>query len=327
MLWGAIGHNQVLGPVIFQGLGPGRGNGITAQRYMDQVLHPHVLPFFQAHGNWWQLVLFSDESRFLVKPRDGRIRVWRRPGEQLADDAVQEVTAFGGGSIMPSDVRHIVNGCDGLPASLQPVWDLRDRYSLKTVDFLRPHQALGDKPGSVLGPILFSLEKANIKEILVGDAKIPCAESVRDLGLTVDSELTMVPHINKVTKNCFYFLRILGKLRPFLSLPAANSIALALVMSRVDYCNSALWGLPVAQISRLQRIQNTAARIVSRTKVTDHITPVLKALHWLPVQQRIDHKVLSLTYCCIHNTAPTYLKELIPVYQPARNSPSAAPFN
>nr|KAG5688132.1 hypothetical protein BaRGS_010473 [Batillaria attramentaria] len=52
MLWGAIGHNQVLGPIIFQGLGPGRGNGITAQRYMDQVLHPHVLPFFQAHGNW-----------------------------------------------------------------------------------------------------------------------------------------------------------------------------------------------------------------------------------------------------------------------------------
>nr|KAG5707944.1 hypothetical protein BaRGS_031675 [Batillaria attramentaria] len=52
MLWGAIGHNQVLGPVISQGLGPGRGNGITAQRYMYQVLHPHVLPFFQAHGNW-----------------------------------------------------------------------------------------------------------------------------------------------------------------------------------------------------------------------------------------------------------------------------------
>nr|KAG5697199.1 hypothetical protein BaRGS_028935 [Batillaria attramentaria] len=48
----------------------------------------------------WQLVLFSDESRFLVKPRDGRIRVWRCPGEQLADDAVQEVTAFGGGSVM-----------------------------------------------------------------------------------------------------------------------------------------------------------------------------------------------------------------------------------
>ncbi|KAK7110266.1 hypothetical protein V1264_014168 [Littorina saxatilis] len=52
MLWGAIGHNQVLGPVIFQGLGPGPSNGVTAQRYMDQVLHPHVLPFFQAHGNW-----------------------------------------------------------------------------------------------------------------------------------------------------------------------------------------------------------------------------------------------------------------------------------
>nr|KAG5712136.1 hypothetical protein BaRGS_014486 [Batillaria attramentaria] len=116
---------------------------------------------------------------------------------------------------------------------------------------------------------------------------------------------------------------MLWKLRPFLSLPAANSIALALVMSRVDYRNSALWGQPAAQISRLQRIQNTAARIVSRVKVTDHITPVLKALHWLPVQQRIDHKAISLAHCCIHDTAPTYLKELIPVYQTARNLRSA----
>ena len=134
----------------------------------------------------------------------------------------------------------------------------------------------------------------------------------------------MVPHINKVVKNCFYFLRLLRKLRPFLTLSAANSIALALVMSRVDYCNSALWGLPAAQISRLQQIQNMAARIVTRKKISDHITPILKALHWLPVRQRIDHKVLSLTYSCIHGTAPTYLQELIPVYRPARNLRSAS---
>nr|KAG5714146.1 hypothetical protein BaRGS_020474 [Batillaria attramentaria] len=62
------------------------------------------LAWCTAHQRWpraqWQLVLFSDESQFLVKPRDGRVRVWRRPGEQLADDAVQEVTALGGGSVM-----------------------------------------------------------------------------------------------------------------------------------------------------------------------------------------------------------------------------------
>nr|KAG5695720.1 hypothetical protein BaRGS_004465 [Batillaria attramentaria] len=136
MLWGVIGHNQVLGPVIFQGLGPGRGNGITAQRYMDQVL-----PFFQAHGNWvfqhdnarphtaratqdvlqrsgiqarlqwaqghlnwnnvrWQNVLFSDESRFCIEHADGRVRVWRRRGDRYADNCVVENNAWGGPSLM-----------------------------------------------------------------------------------------------------------------------------------------------------------------------------------------------------------------------------------
>ena len=65
-------------------------------------------------------------------------------------------------------------------------------------------------------------------------------------------------------------------------------------------------------MDRLQKIQNTAARIVSRQKGRDHISPVLKDLHWLPIRQRIDHKILSLTFSCLNGLAPEYLAELIP---------------
>src|SRR5271156_4962980 len=85
----------------------------------------------------------------------------------------------------------------------------------------------------------------------------------------------------------------------------------AFVTSRLDYCNSLLHGISKAVISRLQHVLNSAARIVSRTKMCNHITPVLKSLHWLPVQQRCAFKIAFLTFKAIHGLAPSYLSELI----------------
>ena len=109
----------------------------------------------------------------------------------------------------------------------------------------------------------------------------------------------------------FFPLHALGQLRPQLNKRTAKTVAVSLIQSRLDYCNSCLWGLPQNQIQRLQKVQNTAARIVSLAKKSDHITPILKDLHWLPVDKRIDHKLLSLTYSCMDGTAPPYLQELI----------------
>ena len=131
----------------------------------------------------------------------------------------------------------------------------------------------------------------------------------------------MQDHISNTVRGCFYHLRSLGKLRPFLSARSANAIAVSMVLSRLDYCHSC-WGEgggPSQQLERLQLVQHTAARTVIRTRKREHITPVLNELHWLPVRKRIDHKIMSLAYRCYEGTAPEYLQELIPRYIPARS--------
>ena len=120
-------------------------------------------------------------------------------------------------------------------------------------------------------------------------------------------------HIGSVIKSCYCHLRSLGKLCPFLIQDAANAIAVSLIMSKLDFCNSTLWGFPANQLNHLQKIQNAAACIVTRTKSWDCITPVL---YWLPVSKQIEYKILCLTCQCVHKTALQYLQELVSLYNP-----------
>ena len=95
------------------------------------------------------------------------------------------------------------------------------------------------------------------------------------------------------------------------------------ISSRLDYCNSLFTCLNKTSIDKLQLVHNAAARLLTRSKKSCHITPILASLHWLPVHYRIHFKVLTFTFRAIHGQAPTYITELIHPYTSSRSLRSA----
>ena len=152
----------------------------------------------------------------------------------------------------------------------------------------------------------------------VGDCSITPSNEVKDLGVTLDRHLTLKTHINNICRSASRSIHQIGKIRNFLSRPATERLIHAFVSSKLDYCNSILLGLPSYELEKLQRLQNTAARLTVTAKKSAHITPVLKSLHWLPVKERIIFKILLVTYKILHGFAPAYLNELLLNYTPHR---------
>ncbi|XP_062400145.1 uncharacterized protein LOC134089717 [Sardina pilchardus] len=163
-----------------------------------------------------------------------------------------------------------------------------------------------------------ALTKMEPITICVDGSTIPCSKQVKSLGVILDNTISFNAHINTISRNAFFHLRNIARLRPTLTQQSAEVLVNAYVTSRLDYCNSILSGIPNKLLHRLQLIQNSAARIITCSKSTSHITPSLMQLHWLPVAFRINFKVLLLAYKSLNNSAPTYLTDLLEVYTPAR---------
>ena len=141
---------------------------------------------------------------------------------------------------------------------------------------------------------------------------------IGNLGSVFDPSMNMAAHVSKAVKSANYHLRNIGRIRKYLTAESTKGAVISLVTSRFDYCNGLLCGIPEELICKLQRVQNNAARVITLTKKYDHITPVLKELHWLPVRKRIEFKILLLAYKCLHGTAPSYLREMLKEYVPPR---------
>jgi len=123
----------------------------------------------------------------------------------------------------------------------------------------------------------------------------------------------MSDHISSVSKSCFISIRDIRRIRNTLNFSTARTIATSLVYSKLDYCNSLFLNLPRSQLGRLQLILNSSARAVSKSPKFVHISPVLKSLHWLKIEQRIQQKVASLTHKVIQSEHPSYLHSLLNV--------------
>ena len=158
-----------------------------------------------------------------------------------------------------------------------------------------------------------------LMSISVCDEEINLSSKARNIGVIFDTSMSMDNHIAAICKSAFYHLRNISRIRKYLSFHTAETLVHAFVSSRLDFCNSLLFGLPKQTLKKLQHVQNVAARIVTLTRKYEHITPVLYNLHWLPIEERIIFKMLLMTFKCLMGLAPTYLSDMIKRYVPRRN--------
>ena len=130
---------------------------------------------------------------------------------------------------------------------------------------------------------------------VVAGEDIEVSNNATNIGVIFDSHVNLEKHVMNSCKTAFSHLQNIAKIRNSLSQDNAETLVHAFISSQLDFCNALLYGLPQSVIDRLQYVQNCAARLVSRTRSSEHITPVLRRLHWLSVRQRITYKI-TYTY-------------------------------
>ena len=155
------------------------------------------------------------------------------------------------------------------------------------------------------------LAKRDIHQLKAVSEALTSDDSVRNLGVLVDSELKFHEHFSKLSQNCFFQLRRMRSIRRSVSREAMLTLAHAFISSRVDFCNSLFLGVSSCLLDRLQSVMNATARLILNIPKFGHISDEIRAnLHWLPVRQRISYKVCFLVRNCLAGAAPEYLREV-----------------
>jgi len=157
------------------------------------------------------------------------------------------------------------------------------------------------------------LEKLTDSDLTLdtGTTMIRPLKSVRDLGVHLNSELTMKTHISKVVSCWYHQLRRILQVRRLIGQDVIQQLVSAFILSRLDYCNSLLSRLPRSTIQPLQRVMNAAARVIMNLSLCNHVKPALKQLHWLPIEQRITYKLCLFKHHIHTGQAPQYLSNCI----------------
>jgi len=152
----------------------------------------------------------------------------------------------------------------------------------------------------------------------VGIDEVIPTSVVRDLGIYIDYDVSMRSHVTRTVSACFAVLRQLRSIRRSVPRSVFQSLVASLVLTRLDYGNSILAGIPQYQLKRLQSVMNAAAWLVFSSSRYEPITPLLRQLHWLKAAERIDYKLALFVYKCRLGVAPPYLADELS--QPARAS-------
>jgi len=164
----------------------------------------------------------------------------------------------------------------------------------------------------------YNITRFSDTTIQIGCAKIAPSPTIKNLGITFDSAMTMSDHITSMCKSINFILWNLAKIRRFIDQDASSNAMRALVLSKLDYGNALLIGCKCKDLARLQRLQNRAARIVYQVPRRHSTSPLLNSLHWLPVEKRIRFKILLHVFKVLNGLSPIYLTDYIATYIPSR---------
>ena len=156
-------------------------------------------------------------------------------------------------------------------------------------------------------------------QLLIGDNIVKPSECARNLGVYFYSTLSFTTFINKTAASAMYHIRSLAAIRDHLPRELTSRLCNSLVISRLDYCNSVLSGVPKCSLRPLQLALNMAARLVFKARRSCHVSPLLDQLKWLPVDKRIEQKILTLVFKACNGICPSYLADLLEDYVPTRS--------
>ena len=148
----------------------------------------------------------------------------------------------------------------------------------------------------------------------IGNAQIPFKLFVKNLGFRLECHLTMNAHVSDIAQTCFYELRRLASIRIFLTSTITATLVFAFVSSRIDYCDSLLFGSTNNVTSHLQRIQNYAARVILRllmSSILSYLSRHSKSLHWFPIKVSSTYNIACLCYHCHSSTTPSYVADML----------------
>ena len=177
-----------------------------------------------------------------------------------------------------------------------------------------------DKTEAMIIGSKHQLKKFNaVSSLLFSGTTVSFVDNIKIVGVTLDSSLSFDKHVSLICQACNFHMRALRHIRPLLSFDFANQLACSIVASRIDYCNSLFYGMSKHNIDKLQRLQNNLARIVCCAPARASAAPLLKRLHWLPIEQRIEYKIACMSFNVLHSHIPNYLNDLIVPYVPPRN--------
>ena len=197
---------------------------------------------------------------------------------------------------------------------MSKLWQLRTCLNLMTT-----------RQNSCLSPLReLSISIAYLLQSLLEMLKFP-SNTVKNLGFTLDCQLTMNAHVSNIARTCYFELRRLASIRRFLTSTATATLVSAFVLSRIDYCNSLLFGSTHDMTSNLQQIQNYAALVILSLPKSSSITTHLESLQWLPVKVRSTYTIACLCYHCHSSAAPSYVADVLQKKPPyTRNTRSSS---